>query len=91
MSGLVLYLIRVRFISLSMAGSANRDRRFFRHRRPGSVKGFDPEEYFFERVAAGSPARGGLAAIAERLTSPDDAILLSIDWQTGLGPEPLKA
>src|ERR1700733_1972473 len=90
-SGLVLYLIRVRFIILSMSGSANGEHRFFRDRRSAPAKGFGPKKFFGTcgRRHAGAKRLCGNCGAPD--TSPDDTVLLSVDWQTGLGPGPLSA
>jgi hypothetical protein len=66
-SGLVLYLIKVRFIIASVAGFAMRNHRVSADRRLATTEGFGREEII-----------RGFIADADM---PDDAVLISPDWQ----------
>ena len=66
-SGLVLYLIKVRFIIASMAGFAMRNHRVSADRRLATTEGFGREEII-------RPFRADADV-------PDDAVLISPDWQ----------
>jgi hypothetical protein len=72
-----------------MSASANGEHRLFRDRRSAPAKGFDLEKIFWNMWHARAKRLWGYRRAPHILH--DDAVLLSIDKQTGLGPGLLNA